>query len=111
MLHEAPPVLGEPGQPGYRVLALAKQEPVVERFKAMDEHDRGLLARDWFSGRELLGAYRRFLRQQILVQRHLSGSQRLRRQIDALLTDHLLAVLGTLGVLAVVVLVAVYLWG
>jgi hypothetical protein len=111
LLHEAPAVLGEPGQPGYRVLALAKQEPVVERFKAMDEHDRGLLARDWFSGRELLSAYRRFLRQQILAQRHLTGSQRLRRQIDALLTDHLLAVLGALGVLAVIVLVAFYLWG
>jgi hypothetical protein len=110
LLQEAPAALGEPGQPGYRVVALATQEPVVERFKALDDHDRALLARDWVSGRELLAAYRRFLRQQILVQRHLTGPQRLRRRIDALLTDHLVAVLIVLGVLAILVLIAIYFW-
>jgi hypothetical protein len=110
LLQEAPAVLGEPGQPGYRVVALATQEPVVERFKALDDHDRALLARDWVSGRELLAAYRRFLRQQILVQRHLTRMQRLRRHIDALLTDHLVAVLIVLGLLAILVLIAIYFW-
>jgi hypothetical protein len=92
------------------VVALATQEPVVQRFNALDEHDRGLLARDWQSGRELLAAYRRFLRQQMLLQRHLSRLQRLRRRIDALLTDHFAAVMVSLGVLAILVLVAVYFW-
>jgi hypothetical protein len=111
LLQEAPAVLGEPGQPGYRVVALASQEPVIERFKALDDHDRALLARDWVSGRELLAAYRRFLRQQILMHRHLTAMQRMRRRIDALLTDHFLAVMVLLGIGAVLVLLAIYLWG
>jgi hypothetical protein len=110
LLQEAPAVLGEPGQPGYRVLALATQEPVIERFKALSDHDRALLARDWVAGRELLAAYRRFLREQVVAQRHLTGLQHLRCRIDALLTEHLVLVLGSLGLAAVLILAGVYFW-
>jgi hypothetical protein len=108
LLQEAPAMIGEPGQPGYRVVALAQQVPVVERFKALDDHDRALLARDWVAGRELLGAYRRFLRQQIQLQRRLTRMQRLGRRIDALLTEHLVALLLTLGLVVVLALVVAF---
>src|SRR5205085_4988180 len=43
-LQEAPAPLGQPGHPGYRVAALAGQEPVIERFRAMDDQQREALA-------------------------------------------------------------------
>jgi hypothetical protein len=102
--------LGEPGQPGYRVVALAGQEPVIERFKALDEHHREALARDWNAGREALRAYRRLLHEQVRDWRRLGTGKRLRRVIDGLLTRHRYAVLVALSVATVLALAGVYVW-
>jgi hypothetical protein len=44
IVQESPELLGQPGQPGYRVLSLARQEPAAERFKALDPDQRETLA-------------------------------------------------------------------
>jgi hypothetical protein len=107
LLQEVPDLLGQPGQAAYRVLALARQEPVADSFKALDDGQRDALARDWIAGRLFLLAHRRFLKQRIRALRHLTRGQRLRRAVDAALTDHLKWVLLALGLLGVVILVAV----
>lgn len=107
-LQEGHAPLGEPGQPGYRVVALAAQEPVIERFKALDEHHREALARDWNAGHEALRAYRRFLCEQVRDWRRLGAGRRLRRLIDGLLTRHRYAVLVALSLATILALVGMY---
>ena len=108
LLQEQPSLLGQPGQPGYRVLALAHHEPIADGFKALDEQQRDLLARDWIAGRMMLRAHRQFLCQQVKRLRHCTPWQRLRRALDATLNDHRGWVLLVLALVALLVLVGVY---
>jgi hypothetical protein len=108
LLQEQPSLLGQPGQPGYRVLALAHHEPIADGFKALDEQQRDLLARDWIAGRMMLRAHRKFICQQVKRLRLCTTWQRLRRATDATLTDHRGWVLLLLVVVALLVLVGVY---
>jgi hypothetical protein len=106
LLQEQPSLLGQPGQPGYRVLALGHHEQLAGGFRALDEQQRDLLARDWIAGRTLLRAHGKFLCEQVKRLRRLTGWQRLRRNIDARLTEYrgwILLVLGLVGLLVLVV--------
>jgi hypothetical protein len=108
LVHENPDVLGQPGQPGYRLLALATQEPVAARFKALDELDREALSRDWDAGKMLLAEYREFLKSKVVGHRRLSPMQRLRVLADAFAAAYWMWVVFGIGVLGVLVLAAVW---
>jgi hypothetical protein len=110
LLQEQASLLGQPGQPGYRVLALAQLESLATGFPSLDEQQRDLLARDWSAGRTLLRAHGRFLREQAKRLRYLTLCQRMRRTIDAALTEYRGTVLLVLALLGLLVLVAAWFW-
>lgn len=56
-----PPLLGQPGQAGYRVLALARLRLTASMFKTFHLEQRQALARDWETGQALLRHHHRFL--------------------------------------------------
>jgi hypothetical protein len=107
LLHEQPSLLGQPGQPGYRVMALGHDDPIAG-FKSLDEQERDLLARDWIAGRTLLRTHRKFLCEQVRKLRRLTPGQRLVRTIDATLTDYRGWVLLALVLVMVAVLAGVF---
>src|SRR5262249_46493534 len=69
LLHGFPPVLGEAGQPGYLVVALARQAAPVPTFQTLLPSQREALAQHWETGRKLLIAHHRFLRQEARARR------------------------------------------
>jgi hypothetical protein len=108
LVQESPKLLGQPGQPGYRVLALARAEPVAEHFKSLDEAQREALATDYAAGRKLLDEFREMLMDQIKGHRRLTSWQRGCRVCDAVLTAHVVWVLLGLGLVAALILVGVW---
>jgi hypothetical protein len=111
ILQESPGLLGRPGQPGYRVRALAKQEPVAEHFKTLEDDQREALAADHAAGSRLLDEYREHLMDQVKGQRRLSSWQRGCREGYCLLGAYFLWILfGSLGLVAALVLLAAWLW-
>jgi hypothetical protein len=100
-------VLGQPGQPGYRVLALTRQGPPAERFRSLDPGQREALAKDYGAGCILLEEYRELLMEEVKTHRQLSSWQRGCRAADAVLTANTAWVLLGLGLLAILILVAV----
>lgn len=58
---DLPLLLGEPGQPGYRVSILARDEDPVAAFRQMDAAERLALAQDWKKSAALLQAHAQFL--------------------------------------------------
>jgi hypothetical protein len=87
-LRSFPPLLGEAGQPGAYVLALARQPLIVPTFRSLLLSQRETLARDWRDGRKLLIAYRCFLRQELHSLRRRSCWGRMRRALSASFRDH-----------------------
>lgn len=75
-LKDFPPLLGNAGQPGYLVAALARQQVIVPTFQALLPGQRDALARDWRSGEKVLSAHFRFLRREL---RHMRRRSALRR--------------------------------
>jgi hypothetical protein len=110
IVQEAPGLLGEPGQPGYRVLALANQDPVVERFKSLDPGQREALAQDFKAGALLLEEYREHLMEEIKGHRRLNSWQRGCRAADAVLTENLIWVFLLLALIVGLILAAVWFW-
>jgi uncharacterized protein (DUF2236 family) len=102
-LQEFPPILGEAGQPGYLVLALAKQAAIVPTFQELTPAQRESLAQHWDDGRRLLLAHRTFLRQELEAIRHKSWLGRGFRELNGLVEDHPGAVLFILGLVALTV--------
>ncbi len=100
LLRGFPPLLGEAGQPGYLVLALA-QVDTVKVFQSFSPHQREALTRDWRAGVKLLLAHRDFLRQELRALRKRPFRQRLVRAAWSVLTDQPGAVLLLLALLAV----------
>ena len=98
-------ILGEAGQPGYMVVALARGEAVATYVK-LELLQREALSRDWHAGRKLLLAYRDFLREQAAELRLMTRGQRWRRAVRAFLTDQPLA----LAVLVVLLAANFFLW-
>jgi hypothetical protein len=100
LLKDFPPLLGEAGQPGYLVLALA-QVDTVKVFQSFSPHQREALSRDWSAGVKLFSAHREFLRRELRAMRQRSWSQRLLRTSWSLLVDQPGTVLLLLALLAI----------
>jgi hypothetical protein len=64
-----PKIVGHPGQPGYRVVAMARLEMTAQMFKMLDKTQRLDLARDWEAGQRVLLSHRRFLLTQFKLLR------------------------------------------
>jgi hypothetical protein len=111
ILQESPGLLGRPGQPGYRVRALAKQEPMAEHFRTLDADQREALAADHAAGSRLLDEYREHLMDQIKCQRRLSNWQRGCRAGYCVLSAYFVWILlGGLGFLASLILLVAWFW-
>jgi hypothetical protein len=102
-LKSFPPLLGQAGQPGYLVIALARQQVIVPTFQTLLPSQREALARDWRAGLKLLDAHLQFLRQELRAMRHTGLSGRMARGMKALLGPHLGLFLMLLMVLALVI--------
>ena len=63
------PLMGQAGQPGYLVVALARQQMIVPTLQTLLPSQREALARDWQAGHALLRSIRQFLRQELRVVR------------------------------------------
>jgi hypothetical protein len=64
-----PKIVGHPGRPGYRVVAMARLEMTAQMFKMLDKSQRVDLVRDWGAGYRDLIAHRRLLRAQFKLLR------------------------------------------
>jgi len=106
LLDNFPPLLGEAGQPGYLVVALAKQQVIVPTFQTLLPSQREALARDWVAGQKLLVAHKDFLRQELRGLRRKTPLGRAVRAVRAFLNEHPAGLLVVLGLLAV----AIALW-
>ncbi len=95
-----PKIIGNPGQPGYRVVAMARLEMTALMFKSMDKSQRKCLARDWEAGYRVLIAYRRFLRGQFKALRRRGLVPLVLQAIRGALNDHPIWV--SLGVVATI---------
>ncbi len=83
-----PPILGRPGQPGYRVIAMARLGMTAEMFQTLDPEQRAALARDWVAGQVVLKKHRQFLRQELKALRRKGWLGRAIRALRAGLNDH-----------------------
>ncbi len=88
LLREFPPLLGRAGQPGYLVIALARQQMIVQTFQSLLPSQREVLARDWEAGSTLLTAHRQFLREELRHLRRKSWLGQSIRAIRAGLNEH-----------------------
>jgi hypothetical protein len=98
-----PRILGQPGQPGYRVVAMARLEMTAVMFNMLDPHQREALSRDWVAGRAVLLVHRRFLRKEFNEVRRSGLVGRLTRAARAALNDHPLWVLFGISLAALAV--------
>jgi hypothetical protein len=105
LLRSFPPLLGEAGQPGYLVLALA-QVDTIKVFQSFSPHQREALSRDWGAGVKLLTAHRDFLRQELRAMRKRPWRQRLLRASWSLIVDQP----GTVLLLVALLAINVALW-
>jgi hypothetical protein len=103
-LLDFPALLGKAGQPGYRVVMLAREEHVADVFKALSLEEREVLALDWRVGRGMLLTHLQFVRKQVRKLRRLPWWQRKLRPIDAWVSDH--PTYALLGLLLVVLVMA-----
>ena len=88
LLVDFPRILGQPGQPGYRVVAMARLEMTADLFNLLDPPQREALAGDWLAGRVMLLNHRRFLRRELKALRRQNWLSRSIRAIRAALNDH-----------------------
>lgn len=87
-LQDFPPLLGQAGQPGYLVIALARQPEIVKTYQSLDPTLRKSYIRDWEAGLDFLGAYRQFLREEMSKLRRQSHIGRLFRLTRTVIVDH-----------------------
>jgi hypothetical protein len=89
-LRHFPPLLGEAGQPGFYVVALARQSKplMVPTFRMLLPMQREVLARDWRDGLKLIQAHGRFLRGEVRALRRATRWARVGRAVRALLHEH-----------------------
>lgn len=96
--------LGQTGEPGCHVLTLARQPRIVPTLSVLDSSQRETLTRDWESGRRLLEAHKKFLREesQQLQSRFCLGTAY--RYTRNFLKVYPSAWAGILGILALLIL-------
>jgi hypothetical protein len=92
-LENVPPLLGNAGQAGYAVVALARQATPVPIFQILYPSQRETLAQHWKSGLVLLRTYREYLRQEIQALRQQNWFGRSIRQVRTLLAGQSVTVL------------------
>ena len=102
-----PAIVGRPGKPGYRVVAMGRLQMSPEMFRAVDEVQRELLAIDWIHGRRVLFAHRKYLRVLFKRLRHRGWMLRSLHAARSVVHDHPFVVLAGLAVLGVV---SFYVW-
>jgi hypothetical protein len=102
-LKSFPPLLGQAGQPGYLVVALARQQVIVPTFQTLLPSQREALARDWRAGLKLLHAHLQFLREELRTMRERGMFNRTIRAMRSMLLGHFGLLLLLLAGLAVVV--------
>jgi hypothetical protein len=88
LLDAFPPLLGQAGQAGFWVAALARQEMIVPIFRSFGPREREALARDWRDGRVVLTAHRRYLIEELVVWRRASSWARWKRLAAMLAEEH-----------------------
>jgi hypothetical protein len=93
---EFPKIVGYPGLPGYRVVAMARLEMTAQMFKMLDMTQRADLARDWAAGHGVLLAHRGFLLAQFKLLRSRGPISLVLKAVRGALNDHPLWV--TVGV-------------
>jgi hypothetical protein len=101
MLEAFPPLLGQAGQAGFWVAALARQEMIVPIFRSFGPREREALARDWRDGRTVLTAHRHYLIEELMVWRRASSWARLKRFAAMTAEEHPLVWIVALLLVAV----------
>jgi hypothetical protein len=98
-LRDFPPLLGQAGQPGYLVIALARQPEIVKTFQALSASQRKSYVRDWQAGLTFLAAYRLYLREELWNLRRQTRVGRMLRALAGLFTDYPALWLGLFALL------------
>jgi hypothetical protein len=98
LMEDFPRLLGQPGQPGYRVVAMARLEMTLDMFGTLDAQQREAISRDWIAGRVVLLAHRRFLHEQLRKLRKSNFLGRWLRACRAAINDHPVLVVLTVAV-------------
>jgi len=106
LLRGFPPVLGQAGQPGYLVVALATQPAPVPMFQTLLPSQREALAQHWEAGRKFLAAHCQFLRREARARRKRSPVGRAARAIASFVAEYPEYVLFALAILAVTFAIA-----
>jgi hypothetical protein len=88
LLRGFPSMLGEAGQPGYLVLALARQQMIVPTLQTLLPSQREALARDWQAGHEVLKGHRQFLREELGALRRRSRWRQSLRAVWTTLSEY-----------------------
>ncbi|HEV8060068.1 MAG TPA: hypothetical protein VGP68_09355 [Gemmataceae bacterium] len=88
LIQSFPSRLGQAGQPGYLVLALARQQLIVPTLQTLLPSQRLALARDWEAGKQYLIDQYGQLRSQSRALRHRSLWNHLVRLTRSLLNNH-----------------------
>jgi hypothetical protein len=103
LLEDFPALLGQAGQPGQHVLAIARQQLIAQTFKMLDLNQREALAKDWLAGRTLLSFHRQFLRQELRSLRKRTWCGLTVRAVRGTLNDHPGYVIIAVGCLALII--------
>jgi hypothetical protein len=107
LLPDFPPLLGRADQPGYLVIALARQQLIIPTFRALKPEQREVLAQRWRDGLKLLTAHRQLLRAELKGLRKKGFFGRATRAVRAFITDQPEAILLLIALVAV----NIVLWG
>lgn len=100
LIQSFPSRLGQAGQPGYLVLALARQQLIVPTLQTLLHSQRIALARDWEAGQEFLVEQYKLLRSQSRLLRRRTPRDHVVRLTRALLNNHPGLVVLSLSLLA-----------
>jgi hypothetical protein len=103
LMEAVPPILGQPGQPGYRVVAMARLAMTGGMMQNLDPAQREALARDWVAGQVVLKAHKRFLLQELKAWRRQTWFGKGVRAARAALNDHPAWAYGSLVVVAILI--------
>lgn len=102
LMAEYPKIVGHPGQPGYRVVAMARLEMTAQMFKMLDARQREDLARDWEAGHKVLLSHRQFLRGHFKALRRRRWPSLVFQAVRGTLNDHPMWVLFGVALLVAV---------
>jgi hypothetical protein len=99
-LSDFPKILGEAGQPGYLVTALASQPAIVPTFQTLLPSQREALTRDWVAGQKVLAGHQKYLRKESRSLRRKSFLQLGMRATRSFFNEHPAGWLILLGLMA-----------